>query len=114
MASPDRFNVYANEVETHIDRIDWVEASAIVGVPHLDFGEAVTAVVAREPDRDDVTGETIIRRLSAYDADGTSKEDGENRPREPLRRAQCPWICGQGQRLPHNPTGSTQTTESVN
>lgn len=44
------FNVYPKEVELCIDRIDGVVESAVVGVPHPDFGEAVTAVVKRAPD----------------------------------------------------------------
>ncbi|PWC43584.1 malonyl-CoA synthase [Azospirillum sp. TSO22-1] len=43
------FNVYPKEVETVIDGIDGVVESAVVGVPHPDFGEAVTAVVLRKP-----------------------------------------------------------------
>ena len=41
------FNVYPKEVELCIDQIEGVEESAVVGVPHTDFGEAVTAVVVR-------------------------------------------------------------------
>ncbi|PWC88465.1 malonyl-CoA synthase, partial [Azospirillum sp. TSH100] len=43
------FNVYPKEVETVIDAIDGVVESAVVGVPHPDFGEAVVAVVLRKP-----------------------------------------------------------------
>ncbi|HEY0834898.1 MAG TPA: malonyl-CoA synthase [Azospirillum sp.] len=43
------FNVYPKEVETVIDGIDGVVESAVVGVPHPDFGEAVAAVVLRRP-----------------------------------------------------------------
>ena len=57
------FNVYPKEVETFIDRIDGVRESAVIGVPHSDFGEAVTAVVTRRPNRDDVTEDEIIGRL---------------------------------------------------
>lgn len=39
------FNVYPKEIETVIDEFDGVEESAVIGVPHPDFGEAVTAVV---------------------------------------------------------------------
>jgi malonyl-CoA/methylmalonyl-CoA synthetase len=41
------YNVYPKEVEAVIDAIDGVEESAVIGVPHADFGEAVTAVVKR-------------------------------------------------------------------
>ncbi|MCK0198683.1 malonyl-CoA synthase [Ancylobacter sp. 6x-1] len=39
------FNVYPKEIETEIDAIDGVVESAVIGVPHADFGEGVTAVV---------------------------------------------------------------------
>ena len=41
-------NVYPKEVEDVLDSLEGVEESAVVGLPHEDFGEAVTAaVVAR-------------------------------------------------------------------
>lgn len=40
------FNVYPAEIEAAIDAIDGVAESAVIGVPHPDFGEGVTAVVA--------------------------------------------------------------------
>jgi malonyl-CoA/methylmalonyl-CoA synthetase len=39
-------NVYPKEVETEIDAMEGVVESAVIGLPHADFGEAVTAVVA--------------------------------------------------------------------
>ena len=39
-------NVYPIEVEEEIDALAGVVESAVVGLPHADFGEAVTAVVA--------------------------------------------------------------------
>ena len=39
------YNVYPKEVETEIDDLDGVNESAVIGVPHPDFGEAVLAVV---------------------------------------------------------------------
>jgi malonyl-CoA/methylmalonyl-CoA synthetase len=39
------FNVYPKEVEALIDSIPGVEESAVVGLPHKDFGEGVTAFV---------------------------------------------------------------------
>jgi malonyl-CoA/methylmalonyl-CoA synthetase len=42
-------NVYPKEVENVIDELSGVRESAVIGVPHPDFGEAVVAVVvARE------------------------------------------------------------------
>ncbi|MGN6310995.1 MAG: malonate--CoA ligase, partial [Xanthobacteraceae bacterium] len=39
------FNVYPKEIESEIDAIDGVVESAVIGLPHADFGEGVTAVV---------------------------------------------------------------------
>jgi len=39
------YNVYPKEVELAIDELPGVQESAVVGLPHPDFGEAVTAVV---------------------------------------------------------------------
>lgn len=39
------FNVYPKEVESEIDAIPGVFESAVIGLPHKDFGEGVTAVV---------------------------------------------------------------------
>jgi malonyl-CoA/methylmalonyl-CoA synthetase len=41
-------NVYPKEIEEIIDALPGVAESAVVGVPHPDFGEAVTAVVVRQ------------------------------------------------------------------
>lgn len=42
------YNVYPKEVEIIIDDIDGVYESAVIGVPHPDFGEGVVAVVVLE------------------------------------------------------------------
>jgi len=39
------YNVYPKEIETELDAIPGVLESAVVGVPHRDFGEGVTAVI---------------------------------------------------------------------
>ncbi len=44
------FNVYPKEVESLIDDLPGVLESAVIGVPHPDFGEAVVAVVVPEGD----------------------------------------------------------------
>ena len=44
------FNVYPKEVENEIDRLDGVAESAVIGLPHRDFGEAVTAIVVMAPE----------------------------------------------------------------
>jgi malonyl-CoA/methylmalonyl-CoA synthetase len=45
------YNVYPKEIESVIDEMDGVVESAVIGVPHPDFGEAVIAVVVAEPDK---------------------------------------------------------------
>jgi malonyl-CoA/methylmalonyl-CoA synthetase len=39
------FNVYPKEIESEIDAMPGVIESAVIGLPHADFGEGVTAVV---------------------------------------------------------------------
>jgi malonyl-CoA/methylmalonyl-CoA synthetase len=56
-------NVYPKEIETEIDAISGVEESAVIGVPHPDFGEAVVAVVTR-------TDETVDEALVVGAMDG--------------------------------------------
>ena len=52
------FNVYPAEVENALDAIEGISESAVIGVPHPDFGEGVTAVVVAEkgmsPDADEI------------------------------------------------------------
>jgi malonyl-CoA/methylmalonyl-CoA synthetase len=43
------YNVYPVEVEAEIDALAGVAESAVIGVPHPDFGEGVTAVVVPSP-----------------------------------------------------------------
>jgi len=44
------FNVYPKEVESEIDVLPGVVESAVIGCPHPDFGEGVTAVVVLKKD----------------------------------------------------------------
>jgi malonyl-CoA/methylmalonyl-CoA synthetase len=43
------YNVYPKEIESFIDDMDGVEESAVIGIPHKDFGEAVMALVVPKP-----------------------------------------------------------------
>jgi malonyl-CoA/methylmalonyl-CoA synthetase len=43
------FNVYPKEIELAIDAVEGVRESAVIGLPHPDFGEGVAAVVVPEP-----------------------------------------------------------------
>ncbi len=42
------YNIYPKEVEIAIDEMEGVKESAVIGVPHPDFGEGVTAVIVPE------------------------------------------------------------------
>jgi malonyl-CoA/methylmalonyl-CoA synthetase len=63
------YNVYPKEVELEIDAIGGIVESAVIGLPHPDFGEAVTAVVVpgdgKPPSEDDILRE-LRSRLAAY------------------------------------------------
>jgi malonyl-CoA/methylmalonyl-CoA synthetase len=43
------FNVYPIEIEAEIDAIAGVQECTVIGLPHPDFGEAVTAIVISRP-----------------------------------------------------------------
>lgn len=43
------FNVYPKEVESEIDALSDVRESAVIGLPHGDFGEAVAAIIVPLP-----------------------------------------------------------------
>ncbi len=57
------YNVYPKEVELALDELPGVRESAVVGVPHADFGEAVTAVVVPRQGDTSATEEAIIAAL---------------------------------------------------
>jgi len=57
------FNVYPKEVEFLIDRLDGVAESAVIGLPHPDFGEQVTAVVVCAPAVERPTEQSVIEAL---------------------------------------------------
>ena len=61
------FNVYPKEVEAEIDAIPGVVESAVIGLPHRDFGEAVTAVVVAEAGaaRDDAAIIAVLQQRLA-------------------------------------------------
>jgi malonyl-CoA/methylmalonyl-CoA synthetase len=56
------FNVYPKEIEEQIDAMEGVVESAVVGLPHADFGEAVTAVVVLKKGAAS-SAEIVIQRL---------------------------------------------------
>ena len=63
------YNVYPKEIEMVLDELPEVAESAVIGVPHADFGEAVTAViVVRAGARIDegLVIDTLKSRLAGY------------------------------------------------
>ena len=54
------YNVYPKEIELVIDETPGVDESAVIGLPHPDFGEGVVAVVAFEPGADRAAVEAAI------------------------------------------------------
>jgi len=57
------YNVYPKEIELAIDELPGVQESAVIGVPHPDFGEAVTAVVVRRRGEVPATEGAIVAAL---------------------------------------------------
>ncbi|GGF53202.1 malonyl-CoA synthase [Paracoccus acridae] len=57
------YNVYPKEIESEIDALPGVVESAVIGLPHRDFGEGVTAVIV--PTARDATDEGKV--LAALD-----------------------------------------------
>jgi malonyl-CoA/methylmalonyl-CoA synthetase len=56
------YNVYPKEIESLIDEMEGVLESAVIGVPHRDFGEAVTAVLVAQAGKQ-VQAAQIIAQL---------------------------------------------------
>ncbi len=55
-------NIYPKEIEEAIDAIEGVVESAVFGIPHSDFGEAVAAAVTIKPGAA-ITAEDIVAKL---------------------------------------------------
>ena len=61
------YNVYPKEVEALLDEMPEVVESAVIGVPHADFGEAVVAVVVAEEAIDTAQVDAFLQgRLARY------------------------------------------------
>jgi len=56
-------NVYPKEVELAMDQMDGVAESAVIGVPHPDFGEAVVAVVIPQAGFPQLTEASLLSQL---------------------------------------------------
>ncbi len=61
-------NVYPKEVELVLDAVPGVSESAVVGIPHPDFGEAVTAVIVdgMEPSDDAAITDALKSSLARF------------------------------------------------
>ncbi len=63
------YNIYPKEVETEIDQLPGVFESAVIGLPHPDFGEGVTAIVVCQPGATMTEAEILLplqERLARY------------------------------------------------
>ena len=83
------FNVYPKEIETEIDAMPGVVESAVIGLPHADFGEGVTAVVVAAKDGPDEAA--VLGRLE-----------------QRLARFKCPKRVLFIEDLPRNAMGKVQ------
>lgn len=63
------YNVYPKEVESFVDELDGVLESAVIGLPHADFGEMVAAVIVPQPnaklDEQQIIA-TLKQRVAGY------------------------------------------------
>ncbi|VAX04922.1 Long-chain-fatty-acid--CoA ligase [hydrothermal vent metagenome] len=62
-------NVYPAEIEAAIDALPQVSESAVIGLPHADYGEGVTAIVALYPGKviDERTIKDVLaKKLAAF------------------------------------------------
>lgn len=63
------YNVYPKEIETELDAMGGVVESAVIGVPHPDFGEGIVAVVVAkegEPLSEDLILDTLKPKLANF------------------------------------------------
>jgi malonyl-CoA/methylmalonyl-CoA synthetase len=64
------YNIYPKEIETELDALPGVFESAVIGLPHPDFGEGVTAVIVRSEGAHEPTDAQALsalrQRLAAY------------------------------------------------
>lgn len=84
------YNIYPKEIEVVIDDLPGVVESAVIGVPHKDFGEAVVAVIV------------------AQDGVEISAKDVSNMIKDNLARFKQPKSIEFVQALPRNAMGKVQ------
>jgi malonyl-CoA/methylmalonyl-CoA synthetase len=84
------YNVYPAEIEGYLNDLPGVAESAVVGVPHPDFGEVGVAVVIPKPGAQ-LQGEDLIANLKSQ-----------------LANFKIPKRCFVVQELPRNTMGKVQ------
>lgn len=85
------YNVYPKEIEDEIDALAGIAESAVIGLPHPDLGEGVTAVVVPEPRSADLSEAALLEKL-----------------RVRLARYKCPKRILFVAELPRNTMGKVQ------
>jgi malonyl-CoA/methylmalonyl-CoA synthetase len=58
------FNVYPKEIESELNELPGVDESAVVGVPHPDFGEGIVAVITALPGKKPPAEAEILKVLA--------------------------------------------------
>ena len=87
------YNVYPAEIEAALDALDEIAESAVIGLPHADFGEGVTAIV-------------VPRDEAALSEDGVRKTLGQT-----LAKYKVPKRVISVDDLPRNAMGKVQKKE---
>ncbi|MGU3326663.1 AMP-binding protein [Methylobacterium mesophilicum] len=88
------YNVYPQEVEAALNRIEAIQDSAVIGVPHPDFGEGVVAVIEPQDGRTAPAPDVIVAQLG-----------------QKLARYKLPKVVVSMPRLPRNALGKVQKNE---
>jgi malonyl-CoA/methylmalonyl-CoA synthetase len=88
------FNVYPKEIETELNRLPGIAESAVIGVPHPDFGEGILAVIVPAPGSAPGSESEILDALS-----------------QRLAKFKLPKRVFVAQELPRNAMGKVQKSE---
>jgi malonyl-CoA/methylmalonyl-CoA synthetase len=59
------FNIYPKEIEGYLDKLDGVLESAVIGIPHPDFGEAVIAIIVQKPESAELREDDVVAALKS-------------------------------------------------
>lgn len=58
------YNVYPKEIESELNALEEIGESAVIGIPHADFGEAVVAVVTTSDADAEIDPDAVVGALS--------------------------------------------------